>query len=730
MIENPLRTARASRPRSVGVAVLALLAAPAVVEAQDPPADTTVYTVDPVVVTATRGERPVSEIPRPVSVLQLRDFVDGLPNTVPELFRNLPGLDVTGVGVSQVRPQIRGQGGQRLLLLNDGLRMNNTRRQRDFGELAALVNVDAVEQVEVVRGPASVLYGSDAIAGVVNIINRVPREEGYRGSASYLFGSVEGQSRVTARVSGRSGAFSVQGGGMWRTADPYEAPSGDFGEITLANDVVVGNSGVEDANADLRLGWDLNPSVGVFAKVEHYRSDDSGFGVVDPAEYAPGDAEIAITYPTQRFSKVSTGLRARELDVGLADEVNVQLYGQDNERDLVFDALIPFGPTAGLELDNRNFTDIRTYGGRAEARKLVGGDVLLTYGADGFRDDAVGTDNNTSTMFGFGPPMVTFDDTPSLPDAQLTSLGAFLQAEAELGDRVSLVAGGRFQSVSAETFATAGLSNTPRSESNSTGVWAANALVEITPELDLVASTGRGFRSPNLVELFFDGAVPEGSAYQIAAEDLGAETSLNVDVGARYQSGPLFVEGFYFRNKISDGIRSQPVLDGTGAPVEVQGLDAYQNTNVDEIVLKGVELNAELRLDNGIVIGSTVSTLDAEDAIDPDNPVGESYASKVTGRVGYRDPVGRFFGEWSIRRNGEQKDAVIGSGNPLGAVLPSFTVQSVRGGVRLIETGSLSHGVTVVVSNLTNTLYAESANAAFFRPEPKRNLTVSWTVSF
>lgn len=722
----------ASRPAvALSLAALGLMSAGASgASAQERPLPDSVYRVDPVVVTATRTERPVSDIPRPVSVLQARDFADALPNTVPDLFRSLPGLDVTGVGVSQVRPQIRGQGGQRLLLLNDGLRMNNTRRQRDFGELPALVNIDAVEQVEVVRGPASVLYGSDAIAGVVNIISSVPRREGFGGSASYLFGSVEGQSRVSARVSGRSGAFSLQAGGMWRTADSYEAPSGDFGDITLADDVTVSNSGVDDANVDVRLGWDFSPTFGAFAKIEHYRADDTGFGLVDPAAYAPGQPEIAILYPDQRFSKLSTGLRARELATPVADEISVTVYGQDNERDLVFDAFIPFGPTAGLDLDNRNFTDIRTYGGRAEARKLVDGSLLLTYGIDGFRDGSVGTDLNTSTITGFGPPIISVDDTPSIPDAEFLSLGAFLQGEAQLGSRVSLVGGGRLQHVSAEAFRTEGLANDPRSESNSTGVWAVNAMLEVAEGLDLVASTGRGFRSPNLVELFFDGAVPEGSAYQLAGEDLAAETSFNVDVGARYQSGPLFVEGFYFRNKISDGIRSQPVLDANGDPLQVGGLDAYRNVNVDEIVLRGIEVSADVRLASGVVLGTTFSTLDAEDAIDPDNPVGESYSRKVTARVGYRDPGGRFWGEWSLRRNGEQKDAVISSGNPLGGVLPAFTVHGVRGGVRLIETGFLTHGLTLVVSNLGNALYAESANGAFFRPEPKRNLTLAWTVDF
>jgi outer membrane receptor protein involved in Fe transport len=255
-------------------------------------------------------------------------------------------------------------------------------------------------------------------------------------------------------------------------------------------------------------------------------------------------------------------------------------------------------------------------------------------------------------------------------------------------------------------------------------------MFEVVDGLHLVASTGRGFRSPNLVELFFDGAVPEASAYQVAAQGLEAETSFNYDLGARYQRGILFAEAFYFRNKVSDGIRSQPILDQTGDTVQTAGLDTYQNVNVDEIVFQGVEANADVLFDFGAMLGASISTLDAEDAIDPDNPIGESYSTKVTGRAGFRDPQGRFWGQWEIRHSAEQKDVALGGGNPLGSILPAFTVQGIRGGIRLVERDGFTSTLTLAVANLTNELYAETSNASFFRPEPKRHVTASVGVTF
>jgi outer membrane receptor protein involved in Fe transport len=309
-------------------------------------------------------------------------------------------------------------------------------------------------------------------------------------------------------------------------------------------------------------------------------------------------------------------------------------------------------------------------------------------------------------------------------------MGAFIQGEVEVADRLTLIAGGRYQDVSAETRVTDNLGNTPTSASHSSVVGAVNAMYEAVPGLHLIASAGRGFRSPNLVELFFDGAVPEASAYQRSSEGLEAEKSFNYDLGARYQNELVYVEGFYFRNKITDGIRSEPVVDLNGDTVQTAGLDTYENVNLDEIRLEGFEVNADVRLANGIGVGASLATLDAEDARDPLNPVGESYSTKISGRAGYRDPGGRFWGEWETRVSGEQKDAALGSGNPVGAELPSFMVHGIRAGVRLIQTGSVTHGLTLGISNLTNELYAETANASFFRPEPKRSLTLTWDVAF
>ena len=728
-MRSTLRTAPVLGSVFFSIASLALaLPVATAAQATDPETDTLVYRVDPITVTGTRGPREVSKTPLPVSVIQRRDLIQQQPNTVSDLFRTLPGLDVAGVGVNQGRPQIRGQRGQRILLLSDGMRLNNSRRQQDFGELPALVDVNGVERVEVIRGPASVLYGSDAIGGVVNIISRLPVVDGLHGTASMRYGGVESQKAGSFRTYGRFGAITLRAGGTYREAEAYVAPSGSFGNITLSDDALVAGTGTQDQSFDFRLGYDAGGTHSMFGNIERYEAENSGFGAVDPVLYDPAGSPVNITYPYQNFTKFSTGYRAQQLTTPFADQFEILAYGQQNDRQLSFD-IGPFGigPGMAMSINTLNSTEIRSYGFRAEARKLATQRLLLTYGVDVWRDGVTGTDEGLTTMTGFGPtPMEIVDNTPQLPEATYFSAGLFGQGEVQATDRLSFVAGARWQHVNAKTFATAGLEDqAPLDITDGTVVAAFNTLFEISDAVTLVGTVGRGFRSPNLIERFFDGATPEGSGYQVRNPELAPESSLNFDLGVRFREGRLALEAFGFRNKLEGGIRIEAL--GT----EVGGFPAFRNVNVDELLFRGIEFSADYQIGSGLSASGNLTWMDADNVLDVENPVGETFSSKVTGKLRYEAPSDRFWLSGDVRHNGDQLEVDFGANNPVGDLMPSFTVFSVRGGITVWESDSgMSHRLNLALTNLTNVLYAEFSNVGFFRPEPKRNLTLTWGISF
>ena len=690
------------------------------------------HPLDAMTVTATRTPTDLFDTASPVSVIDSTAMREHLADSPIDLFRQLPGLDVTGVGTNQARPSIRGLRGQRILLMEDGIRLNNSRRQQDFGELPATAGITGIDRVEVVRGPASVLYGTDAIGGVVNLISApLPGADAdgeVHGAASYLYRSEGGQSLPSATVQGRAGRVSFRANGAYRDTEAYDAPSGTFGGITLANDARVNDTGVRDRSVDVALGFDLAPGQRMTAKAQGYRADHAGFGYVTP-QLLGGDQLIQIRYPDQRVARYSLGYSAARIATPIANRIDITAYTQANTRDLAQNILIPIHdprlpPGTAVRYQSTNFTDLATIGLRAEVTKLLGRHAL-TYGVDAFRDRSTNRDSSLSAFEMPGvPTQPDVSNTPQVPNASFSSMGAFAQASLNPAERLQLIIGGRLQNVRAETRETPGITRPSLESRNTTAVGAANVLVRALPSLNLVASVGRGFRAPNLVERFFEGPTPEGSGYQKANTDLAPETSVNVDVGARWRLGGLFADAFVFRNQIRDGIS----IASTGDTVS--GLPAFRNVNVDRVRYQGLELLAGTRLLDLFTVSASFTRQSSKNLSSPEIPIGDTYASKLALDVAYRSAGGRLWAGYAVRHNGKQKDVVLGDDNPLGAVLPAFTVQQARAGIVLLDRGPIRNSLALVVDNLTNQLYAEFSNASFFRPEPRRSVGLSFITEF
>ncbi|MGW8282047.1 MAG: TonB-dependent receptor plug domain-containing protein [Gemmatimonadota bacterium] len=715
--------------------------------------------LDPINVTATREAKGIFETAAPVSVVDTTAIRIQKPNNTADLILDLPGIDINGIGANQQRPTIRGQRGQRILMLEDGLRLNNARRQADFGELPAIIDVSKVDRVEVVRGPASVLYGSDAIGGVLNILaNEAPpysAGDGYRGNVSLSYRDQGDQIWPNGEVYGRAGHVGYGVSASYRNTKDYTAASGTFGDISFDDDVTVQESGVEDESYGVYLDYAFNDNQKIMVKGDFYRATDAGFGYVTNQDLGqPDDPFISLFYPDQKVNRYSLAYRGTDLGTAIADRFQFSAAYMQNERTFgqdidIFDT---FGPGTAIRIQNRNYTELKGYGIRAEASKLLLSQHLLTYGLDYYHDDSYNEDLGVTALeFGppeFVPPVVSTDSVSNVPNAVYERFGAFAQVDLQLTDRVALIVGGRYQKDKATPKPTEGWSSLPESSKNDQFVGAANLLVELIPSLNLVGTVGRGFRSPNLIELFFDGATPEGGGYQVSNPNLDPETSINFDIGLKYRRSNVAFEGFVFQNEISNGIRIAGIPDSTVGP-----FPAFQSVNVEKIRVKGFEMLVEWQPVVGFTVGGTYTLLDGDDLsptgadgldADRNNPIGDSYSNRFTANLGYQQPNGRFWAAWQLRHNGEQKNAgsVIGTqvdrncgsiaagGDGSDCTIPSFTVMNLRGGVRLFDYGPTSSSLMVGVENLGDVLYAEFANASFFRPNAGRTLVVSWVTSF
>jgi outer membrane receptor for ferrienterochelin and colicin len=161
----------------------------------------------------------------------------------------------------------------------------------------------------------------------------------------------------------------------------------------------------------------------------------------------------------------------------------------------------------------------------------------------------------------------------------------------------------------------------------------------------------------------------------------------------------------------------------------VNRLPAFRNVNIDSLRYRGLELSAGVRGFHALDLTGNFTRLQAKNLVDPTSPVGDTYSRKLVLDAAWRPLGDRLSLGYTLRHNGEQKDVVVGS-SAVGDVVPSFTVHDVRAQAGLFQRGRNRTSLVVGVHNLTNELYAEFANASFFRPEPRRSLTTSLVVEF
>jgi vitamin B12 transporter len=203
-------------------------------------------TLEEVVVTATRVETPIEEIASSMTIISSKEIERKQKTTVLEALRGIPGLDVVqtgGVG-SHTSIFLRGANSEHTLVMIDGVEVNDPispGRSYDFAHLT----VDNIERIEVIRGPQSTLYGSDAIGGVINIITK--KGEG----RPKFFASAEGGTFMTFRES-----TGVSGGNSWINYS-LGLSRFDTNGISAANkkDGNYERDGYENTSLSARLGF-------------------------------------------------------------------------------------------------------------------------------------------------------------------------------------------------------------------------------------------------------------------------------------------------------------------------------------------------------------------------------------------------------------------------------------------------------------------------------------------
>lgn len=657
---------------------------------------------DRLVVTASRQEQSSSQTPAAISVIDAKEIEQQQPEKMADLFKDLPGVDVQGDGPFRGLPVIRGLSSNRVLILVDGQRLNNSRESTVFaGIQPGLVDLSEVDRIEVLRGPASVLYGSDAMGGVINIITKKPDlgAEHFEMShnINYEYGSAADSSSAHADVrgSGRGWGFNLSVG--WETASDFKAPksaaNSPYYSDYVFSDGTVPNSGMDQASVQGGVRF-LTGTSGVLAtNFEIVRTDDIGYPGFDPAT-----SGVDISFPN--FDRDKLAVRWDSGPMWGFSNVSVNSYYQHVVKDSKM--FLDFGPS--FYLHQYTESDVKTFGFNTQGITDLA-NHHLTLGLDFYRDML----NDEST---YADPFSS-DNNVAVPDSHQQGLGVYVQDQIQATDKLRVLAGVRGDRFNFKSENDPQYTGTPFDVTDSDISGNLGLMYAVTPNVELTAMVGRGFRAPNIEERAYTGAVSEPGYWVVQNPDLTSEKSLNYEVGfkARYDRYYGGLNVYY--NDIKDFITFVDLGENPDT-----GLFEIAYANIEDATIKGVEIELETLMSDRWTVTTNYSYTEGNNDTTGE-PLGFIPPWKVV--LGLRYDAPDWWTEASARFVGRQnrlpKDETIADPSqepPVG----DFTTVDLRAGY------TFGNGITLraTLGNLFDKLYSEPYN---LRPEPGRYLRTS-----
>ncbi len=522
------------------------------------------------------GGSPDLELPpaAAVSVVSRADLAQRKPDQITDVLDGIPGTSTGGSGHTAV-PAIRGMSSSRTLLLLDEGRVTSERRA---GASATFVDPASLEEVEVVRGPGSVAYGSDAFGGIIRMRTRLP-SPGEPASLRYALagGSNDDQRAVDvdASLPLAGGGFMV--GGSYRNFDNYSSPEGE-----------VPYSGLESMS--LRTGYqhELGPGLLRFL----WRSDLGR----DVGKASTNSATKPTVYPEEDSHRAT--LSYEQPGPGAWSRLAVALFWDEYR-------LLTETDTLATASKPRSFAaaDVfaHDYGLRAEAERPLG-DCRLLLGVDASGRYGLHAVNRTTAYDAAGNPVGTLFEE-SIDRADKDDVGIFAGLFTALGT-VKLSGGLRFDWVSTSNQG-GYFGDHDQSQSDFSGFL--GAALPLGADFELSAQVARGFRDPLLSDRYYRGI--SGRGFITGNPDLEAETSVQGDLALRYTpGGPLSLAAFVYDYRVDDLIERYKV-----------GNDYFfHNRGTAEV--QGVELEATWDFGSGLAAQLAAQWQDGE-AVDEDAPI-------------------------------------------------------------------------------------------------------------
>ena len=477
-----------------------------------------------------------SEAVQPTDVATQQDLMEAEGVTIGDALGSRPGITSTFFGPGAGRPVIRGLGGSRVRILQQGMAVADA---SDISpDHAVSIETLSAHRIEVVRGPATLLYGSSAIGGVVNVLDgRVPNElptSPVEGSVVARAGSVADERTGALDLGGGLGSWAWQANGLLRRMGDYTLPSGLVGEAEHeegGSTDVLENSAVAVNHGSLGLSYVSKRGYIGMA----YSAYGSDYGIPGHGHEAEGEED---EHPQNGEATATEGgtsieMLQQALDIegawrmrrgpvnGMRMHVSISDYAHDEIE----------GKEVGTTFDNQKW----------EAR---------------IEADHSATENNTGVI-GVqidGRSLDLVGDEAYVPSTKTNSLAVFMLERFRFG-KADIEAGIRYEH--------AGINPKADARSRTFGTVSVSGGINYTPRehLALALSASRSVKIPDAVELYANGPHVATRAFEIGNENLHVETALSLDASTHLHFDRFDATATAFYLRFSDFVFLQNTPD-------------------------------------------------------------------------------------------------------------------------------------------------------------------------
>ncbi len=482
----------------------------------------------------------------------------------PDMFhalQNEVGVLMQSTAAGQASPFIRGLTGQQVLILVDGVRLNNSIFRFGPNQYFNTIDPGMVDHIEVLRGQGSVLWGSDAIGGAMNVVTRGPDvhygayHDNYlqRGFTQY-YNTSDSNSYSRLNVEGWVGQTGVFGGGSFNNVRDLDTGWDGISPQPGTN--------YQQYSGDVKFNYLLDESQLLTVAVQHHEQEDVPRSDRFPG--FPGDRNNSNTLGDARFfdpqQRDLAYIRYQALDpIPMLDALTITgSYHRQRESQ-----------TRGVPTTRYQEIDVDTFGLNVVGTRDLEAFGKWTTGVDWYYDDV-------DSPFGGAA------NGPIIPDdANYERVGCFLVWDVPLTERLSGSAGVRYEHINLS--ATPVVDDTPVFISPQYQDWVGQMglVYELDPAIHLVGSISEGFRAPNLDELTANNPNVLQQGMDLPSLGLTPEHSINYEVGVKTNHDALRTQAFVYWIDLNDNI----------VPIAVAA-NQFERANQDSLI-QGVELDGE-----------------------------------------------------------------------------------------------------------------------------------------